>query len=149
MIGLFIFNNWRTIAAVLATLSLSYILHRLDVYRLEDRHRAAIAQQADSIQNECKAAQAVTEGVSRDYQNALSDLSNQLASAKRLRPNACVVVHPPAPPCGRDGSTAPTKFSGSDVGIARFDLLDFSHDAEQVRLQLKACQSFVQKSFDQ
>jgi len=139
-------NNWRTIAAALAVLSLSYILHRLDVYRLEDRHRAALAQQADSIQNECKAAQLVTQEVSRDYQNAIVDLNGQLASAKRLRPNACIAVHKPNPPCRCDGSTTSTEFSGSDVGVARFDLLDFSRDAEQVRLQLKACQKFVART---
>lgn len=90
--------------------------------------------------NQCNADKVLTEKVSNDYQKSVNSLRGQL---KRLRDNPhCVPVEPSGTPSGDNGTAAGTKLSGTD-GIRAEYLIDFAGSAEEVRLKLLGCQSFV------
>jgi len=127
-----ILANWRTIATVLATLSLSYTLHRLDVYRLEDRHRIALAQQAVSIQADCTANQAINERTLFHAQTALAAI-NRKYDATRVRPNACIPLRFPPPPSSPDGSASRGGLPGQNPGIDTDILNAIGRDANEVK----------------
>lgn len=139
---LFLLTNWKTLVGMFGTAALAYLLHTVDVDRIEAQQRAAITAQQDADKTKCDNAKKITEGVSHDYQVKLSSLSAQLASIKRLRPARCIAVPITSPATGRDAAPSGAELPRQD-GITSDALYDFANAAERVRLQLVGCQSFV------
>ena len=142
----FLIANWKSVLSVFATAFLAYGLHALDVYRLEDKERADLSEQATVLTNACKADKAITEGVSHEYEGKIFALNQQLDAIKRVRPTSCIVVQPSRAARGRDAASSTAKPARPD-GITSDALLDFARDAEQYRLQLTACQAFIAETW--
>lgn len=142
-----ILTNWKTILAVILTAGLAYGLHALDVYRLEDEQRAAVAAQLKTDTEACDKAKEITKGVSDGLQKNLDDLSLAYAAVKRVRPNACVVVRPANATKRNDAATGSAIPARPDGGVNSDDLYAFANDAETDRLKLTACQSFITQTW--
>lgn len=140
---LFIKNNWKWMGASAVTLAVCFMLHKIDLMVVNAAHARDLATQAGRIETICQQAQTITAEVSNDYQNQLSALNKRLADLKRMQ--HCVpVFHPPGAAAGHDAAAGDGKLPGPD-GVPSDVLYDFAADAEKVRLQLLACQSFVRK----
>ena len=142
----FLLANWKSVLSVAATAILAYGLHALDVYRLEDKARADLSEQATVLENACKADKAITEGVSHDYEGKISALNDQLAALSRVRPSSCVVVQPSRAARRHDAAASTAKPSVAD-GVTSDALFGFARDAEAFRLQLMACQAFISETW--
>ena len=138
---MWLLSNWKIILAVVATAFVAYLLHALDVYRIEKNQEATIQEQIQHDNQQCTAEKAITEKVSNDYQKKLTDLSQQLNAVKLRQPTHCVV--PAAKPTlSSHGSAVPTVDVSQD-GVTSDALYDFAGEAEKYRLQLTECQAFI------
>lgn len=88
---MWILNNLKTLAAVLATATLSYALHALAAGWAENRHEAAMANQARLYVQQCEADKRKTREANDAIQKDAHDVAARLAAYKRLHPAACVV----------------------------------------------------------
>lgn len=143
-------KNWFPLTASASlTALIAFGLHTVSVSWIEAAHEREIAKQKTVLTEQCEAAKATTEEVSRELQTQLSVRDTSLADARRLLNKQCaapVVVHTAA---RHDGSTAAGELRVSDGKSLVADgneLLDIAGDAEAVRLRLIACQSFVEKN---
>ena len=143
---LFLISNWKTILGVIATASIAWMLHSLDVNRIEAAQREALAEQVKVDTNVCNADKAITEGVSNDYQKKVTDLGNQLAALKLREPSRCISVSPAKPSCRGNASPKSSEPSGTD-GVTSYALYDYASDAEKYRIQLISCQDFISKTW--
>lgn len=132
--------NWKILVTVAGTLSLSWMLHTLDVHRIEARQVSEIATVKTAMAAECNKAQETTRKVSHDYQTKLAALDARLSAARRMHDNRCMSVTG-IPATGHHAGTAGGKLSGRDVEAA--GLIDLAGRAERVRIQLIACQGFI------
>ena len=143
----FLLANWKTILGAVATALLAYLLHALDVGRLEAKERHDLAAQADALTHQCKQEKAITEGVSRDYQTKLGDLGSQLDALRLREPTRCVAVSASGSSGRRDAASGQSKPARANAGITSDALYGFAGDAEKDRLQLIACQSFITQTW--
>lgn len=140
---LFIKNNWKWLGASAVTVAVCFMLHKIDLMVVDAAHARELTAQAGRIEKICQQAQSITAEVSNDYQTKLSALDKRLADLKRLQ--RCVPVNHPADAAGgRDAAPGHGQLPGPD-GVYSDVLYDFAADAEKVRLQLIACQSFIRK----
>lgn len=131
------------ICCAVLTALVAFGVHKLDVVRLEDKQIKALAAQQKQLVAACDKAQKITEEVSHDYQEQLYALGRQLDHLKRVRTTSqCVPTT--GGPAGRDGTPTGGKLSGTH-GVRTDWLYDYAAKAEQVRLQLIACQNFIKK----
>lgn len=130
----------------LATALIAYGLHSFDVNRIEANHAKALKAQAVALNDQCEKQKAITEKVSNDYQNKISDLNRRIADARRLHGhNACIAIK--SNTSGRHDATASGGVaSGQGAGGYSIDInqyIDFASEGEKYRIQLLACQDFV------
>lgn len=141
---------WHIILTALVTALVvglaGWAYHAWSVGRLNASHAAALANQQTALQDECQKDKLITQEISHDYQNQLSDLRQQLAAIKRVQPNRCVPTTP-RPASGRDDAKGNPQFSDAH-GVFTDDLYDFAFDAEQVGRQLDACQGFISATWE-
>lgn len=135
---------WQIIAGAAGAFALAWMLHSLDINRIETKQRAALAAQEAILIAVCETNKAITTGISNDYQSKISDLNNKLAAAKRLHPSKCITVSVASPAGGRNAAAGGTQPAGA-YGVASDALYDFAGEAEKYRLQLIGCQNFVEK----
>ena len=138
---MFLLANWKTILGIVATAALAYLLHTMDVNRLEAKERADIAAQQTADAQSCNADKKITEEVSHDYEAKIRALNSQL-DAIRLRPNVCVTVAP-RPAAGRNATASVSKPARQNAGVDSDALFSIAAEGEHYRLQLIACQAFV------
>jgi hypothetical protein len=139
---IFLLANWRLVLTGASVAVLAYGLHTLDVYRIEDRHRVAMEAQAQAMAQKCKDDKTITQGVSNAYQKKLADLNRRYRDLGRVQQHECVALSASGPSGGRDAASP----SGGHVYAHAVDpsqLFEYADDAERIRLQLIACQSFV------
>jgi hypothetical protein len=91
---------------------------------------------------QCEADKKVTEDISHEYQNRLSDLDKRLIALKRVSKPKCLPIASKAT-AGRNAATGGVN-AGQDV-VDSADLLDYAGEAEHYRLQLISCQAFIGK----
>ena len=145
---LFLLNNWKVILAVVATVALAYLLHTVDVDRIEAKQRAALVDQATKLQGQCDADKAITMGVSNDYQKKLDVLNDQLAALRVREPNRCITVSTSVATAGRHGAAGAGQHAGQN-GVTAQTLYDFAGEAERYRLQLISCQQFITETWQE
>ena len=143
---MFFLANWKTILAVVFTAALAYGLHALDVYRLEDQQRSEIAAQVKADNDQCSKDKAITKGVSDAYEKQISSLDSELNSIKRVRPSACLIVQSSRSAKRNNAASGVAKPSQQN-GVDSDALYDFARDSEGYRIQLIACQSFIQQTW--
>lgn len=144
-----LFSNWRLVGAALAgagvVAALALGLHRLDVYRIEARHRMEMQVQQTALVAQCEADKQITQEVSHDYQTKIDALNRRLADLKRVRPSVCVPVTKPTSGHNAGTGAEPPR----SHGLTSDALLDYAAEAERYRLQLIGCQDFIKKTWDQ
>lgn len=143
---LLLLKYWQPILAAVLTAALSYGAHSLDVYRIEDNQRAALEQKATDDKKQCDDDKRITKEASDGFQKRLTDLSGQLDALKRVQPSRCIAVSTPVTACGRNAEASTGKHAGAN-GITSDALYDFAGQAEKYRLQLIACQSFINETW--
>jgi hypothetical protein len=144
---LWVISNWKVILAVVCTAVLGYLLHAVDVARLEAKQRAAITDQVATDTKSCNEAKKITEDVSNDYRQKSETLATQLADAVSLRKSQCVIVSTTGSSC-RNNGTAQTGKPTSQDGVTATALLNLAAEGEGYRLQLSACQDFITKTWN-
>lgn len=141
---------WQIILTALVTALVvglvGWTYHGWSVGRLNARHEAALVSQQTALQGECQKDKLITQEISNDYQNQLSDLRQQLAAIKRVQPNRCVPTAS-RPASRRDDAKGNPQLSDAH-GVFTDDLYDFAFDAEQVGRQLDACQGFINATWE-
>lgn len=143
---MFLISNWKTILGVVATAALAYLLHTVDVDRLEAQQRQAVADQVNADTKSCNADKAITQGVSHDYETKITGLTAQLNDLQRVRPNVCVTIAPHAAG-GHDATTGTSKPANTHGGVDSDALYALAAEGERYRLQLSACQDFITQTW--
>lgn len=138
--------NWIQIGGgAIAAFALSWLLHTVDVDRIEAEQQAALTAQEEKLHAECANDKAITKGVDDDLQAKNTALTRRIGELKRVQPSTCIV---PAPNPSVSGNAAPGgTVSAGAHGITTNALYDFAFDAERYRLQLIACQDFISKTW--
>lgn len=90
--------------------------------------------------NQCSSDKTLTEKASNDYQASIRSLRNQLNSLRN--DPRCVPTESPGKTDGRNGAATGAELSSGN-GLRSGYLLDYAGRAEETRLKLVACQSFV------
>lgn len=114
------------------------------VWYLNASHAAEIANQRQKIIAQCEADKQLTNEVSNEYQSQIASLSRRVADLKRVRQYACVPVTDTAG--GRDAAPRAGHAGGNAVDTGT--LYDYAGRAEQYRLQLIACQTFITRTWE-
>jgi hypothetical protein len=107
-------------------------------------HEAELKGQQIALVKQCESQKQITEDVSHDYQTKLSTLNRRIANLKRLYGQTARCVPVAKPTTGHD-ATANGRKHVRENGILAERLIEYAGEAEQYRLQLKACQSFINK----
>lgn len=142
---MFPFNYLQGAIVAIATAAIAFGLHSLSVSWIEVKHEKQLTAQAASLKKECDAEKKITEEVSYELQNKISDLDRRANEFKRLRPDCIPIITHAA---SRDNDAkGDAGFSGSNEGVNSEALFDFAADAERVGLQLDACQGFIKKTW--
>jgi hypothetical protein len=144
---------WLVAPAVLSALAVGWLaltLHNADVIKRnadwQDKLDKAVAARTVEMYDKCKAAQAITEKVSHEYQSDLADLNSQLNTLRlRVGPSRCVPVNSGNTASGHDGAPAKNELPQRN-GLSAWYLIDFAGRAENTRLQLLSCQNFVRRA---
>jgi hypothetical protein len=131
------------IGAVIATLLSSYGLHSLRMMYVNWDHAKDLVKQASTLNEQFRKQQAITYEVSDEYQKKLSALNKRVSDLKRMYNGACVPVTSNASG-RRDAGASAGKLLGAH-GISDQWLIEFSAEAEKVRQQLIACQTFIRR----
>lgn len=147
---LFLITNWKWIlsatVSTIATAGLAYLLHTVDVDRLEAEQRQAIIDQKTADTKSCNDDKAITEGVSHAYQDKLSALTDQLNTLQRVRPNVCIHIAA-KPAAGHNAASGTTKPADTHGTVDSASLYDFAGESEKYRLQLLGCQQFINETW--
>lgn len=141
----FILKYWKFgIGALLGAL-IMFGVSEARVWLLNASHEREMAKARQEIVAECEADKKLTEEVSHDYQTQIAALNRRLADFKRVRRDVCVPVTDTA--SRRDDGAGAGHASGD--GLSAGTLYDYAGKAEQYRLQLVACQSFIRRTWAQ
>jgi hypothetical protein len=121
----------------------AYLLHLISASWAESAKVKALADLRIELTAQCNADKKITEDISHEYQNRLSDLDKRLAAAKRVQPHKCVSVTPSAT-TGHNAATTATGDAGRDV-VNSESLIDYAGKAEKYQRQLESCQAFIKR----
>lgn len=133
----------KTGLTVAGTAGVCFALHVLVAGYTEAKYNAQLKAQAFAISTQCEQSKQITEEASRDYQNKLATLNDELDRVKRLHANRCIPTVA-KPTIGYNAAAGNEQLFGAD-GVFTDDLYDFARDAEQVGRQLDSCQLFINK----
>lgn len=135
-------NNFAIIVAVVLTAGASYLFHYWDVTHIEAQNQIQVAAAAASATAECKKTENVTTEASHEYEAEINNLAGE-RNAVSVRANAPASgLSAPAVAAGYlNSSIQPGHVFADEIG--RSFLYDYSAEAEKYRIQLKACQKFV------
>lgn len=142
----FILANWKLI---LIGVILSYA--GIVTWVADERGKAiesmkiTIAQFAKS-QEQCVKDKKLTEDTSHDYQDRLKSVTARINALKLHQPTKCVMPVT-STPTGRISAPRGTKPTRTN-GVTTSALYDIAGKGEKYRLQLKACQDFVNKVWE-
>jgi len=139
--------NWIQVAGgAVAAFALSFLLHTVDVNRIESNHRAEMAKQKTDLETAFAADKKLTEENSRAYQKQVSNLTRKLADAKRLLPSRCVVPVTGQASGGNRGATG--GINARLDGVSSDALIDYAGECERYRLQVISLQDFINQVWE-
>lgn len=140
-------EDGKVILAVIATAALAYLLHTVDVDRIEANNAATIKTQIESDTKTCATAQNITKGTDDALTSKTNGLdTDYLAALNSLREQSAASHNSPAASGVNHGTACPSIHvckNGVDAGA----LLSYAKDAEHYRLQLSSCQSFITETW--
>jgi hypothetical protein len=136
--------NWvQIVGGAVAAFALSWLLHTVDVNRIDKNWQEKLDTQKAETEAACLKDKKLTEENSREYQSKLSDLAGKLAAVKRVQPARCVV--PVAGKAGGGDATAPANVNAGLDGVGTDSLFSFAGECEQYRIQVITLQDFINK----
>lgn len=142
----FILANWKIIIVGLILAYAGYIFwENGERGKAIESMKITIGEFAKS-QEQCVEDKKLTEGTSHDYQSSLDGITARLDALKLRQPTKCIMPVASAA-TGRISTTRGAKPIGSD-GITVSSLYDIAGKGEKYRIQLKACQDFVNKVWE-
>ncbi len=125
---------------------MGYGLHSFQINRLEAKHKTEIEAQRLVLTKSCEADKAITEKVDNGYQKNISSLHDRVADARRLL-SSCQLSIKGNAASGYDGDAKRKEPLGSGLGrdrqISSEKFIDLIAEGEKYRVQLLACQAFV------
>jgi len=137
-------NYIQIVITFVITSVVAFALHTLDVGAIKLHDQSELKSQQEALQKSCKDDKIVTSEVSHDFE---SNLSNLTAERSRLQQSTIASMPVTITSPGHDGT------SGKPGHVAKNatsnQLYDFATEAEHYRLQLKSCQSFVTKVWEE
>lgn len=133
-------------AAGLATmLLLAYKEHEMTKQAQE--HQKAITDQISADTTKCNSDKKITKDTNDDYEKAIAVLNADLDALRMRGPSECRSIGKSSITNGSlDATTAATKLLIRDE-INPDYLIDFAGRAEQTRIKLMSCQSFITKTW--
>lgn len=131
--------NWIQFAiGAAAAFGLSFLLHTVDVDRIEATQRSALAAQESQLNAACEARQKITKEANDALQAALNTTATKLAVAKRVHLSHCVVT--------TDGKLAGSAANGGQHagqnGISSDWLRDYAAECENYREEVIVLDNF-------
>ena len=111
----------------------------------EQEKKHALAALESSLTQKFAEQKAITEGVSNDYQKQLAALNRRVRSI-RLH-NGCNKMSAPTKTNGRNAGSTGAIIAGT-YAVDSGELITYAEDAEKYRLQLMACQRFVDRIYE-
>lgn len=127
----------------IAAFALSWLLHTVDVNRIDNNWQDKLDAQKVEILKSCADDKKLTEDVSHDYQNKLAALNKQLSTIKLHQPSRCVMPIAGKASSGTGGDSK-GKYVGQD-GVDSDALYDYATTCEHYRLQVISMQDFISK----
>lgn len=141
-----IIKYWQVGAGALAAFAISWMLHMIDVTRIENNWRDKMEAAIADVAKACADSKKLTEENDREYTKQIDDLGRKLAAAKRMQPTRCIV--PVAGQAGvGDGRAAGDKLHRQN-GVTSDALFDFAGECERLRVQVISLQSFINGVWD-
>ena len=141
----FILRYWEIILAAIVTAATAWMLHSVDVQRIESKNRAALATQQAALEEECASDKRITEESSREYESKINALSVRLNNSKRMRENYCIV--PIASPTNGGLGVAPAGGHVRSHGVPVEEFYDYAGTCERLRIQVISLQDFIDKTY--
>lgn len=139
---LILIKYWGYIGTAVGVALLCLFLHSLDVRRIELNHKEDLASLNKRAKAQCDNDKRITTEISNEYQKNLRAASDKRDALGRMyNDNTCVTVTA----SGVSGHNAASKDKGlhGKDGVSVGALRNYAFDAEQVGLQLDACQRFL------
>lgn len=129
-------SYWQPIAAAFAAFALSFLIHTVDVNRIEANQREALAIQKDTLIRQCTTNLQKLERANDELQKSLASNAARDAKSKRLHPTQSVlprssVAKLPAGGAGYAGQ------NGAVAGTSD-DFRDFAHECNDYRTEIIA-----------
>lgn len=132
--------------SAIVTAGIAWALHSLDVYRLEDNHRAELSELTGKLKAQCEQDKEITAHASQDYQQKITSLNAQLAKL-RLRPATCIPVSTLQPSSIPNGANS-AGINARPHGINDSALYEYAGDCEQYRLKTIGLQDFIHQVWE-
>lgn len=138
--------NWLLLlGGAIPALALSWLLHTVDVSRLEAKQRDALQTQATALKAQCTKDKEITTHAAQTYQDQIGALNRQL-NALRLRPRPKCIMPVTRPSPQLDAASGKGKPAGS-YGVSTGWLYDYAGEAERYRLQVIGLQGFIRDTW--
>lgn len=137
---------WQAIITFVITAIVAFSLHELDINALKAVQSVQLASEAKSLVAECQQDKQITREVSSEYEIEIANLNTQLSATNSLYDNQWVRVT--GPTRSNHGSTSgPGHATTYEIPAGK--LIEYAGDSEKYRLQLKSCQEFIKKTWDE
>lgn len=121
-----------------AGFALAWLIHLVILAGVNEAHQAALKEQKTSLEEKCKADQAITKGANDALQQKYNSVNSKLAALKRVQPARCVV-----PVTGRADAAAGGGGYAGQNGISTDWLRDYAAECETYRGQRIALEQFI------
>lgn len=143
---MWLISNWKSILAVIGTALFAVLLHMVSINMLEAKQRADLVKLANADTKSCNDDKEITERVSHEYEDKISNLNAQLDDLQRVRPNVCITVTSNTAP-RNNGTSKPRQSVNQNAKIDSDALYGLAGEGERYRIQLMACQQFVNETW--
>lgn len=137
-------SNWLTFGLGVAMASaLAFLLHTVDVDRLERDHASALLLQQSKDEKSCEIDKAITQEANNEMQKNAANTAVERGNAERLHPSTCIVV-PTAQQANAGAAAAGrAKAHGTTTGAFR----DYAADYKTCQNELNTVWGFVDKTW--
>ncbi len=133
--------SWIQIGAgAIGAFALSFLLHIVDVHRIEANWQAKLDQQKIELENQCKADQTITKEANDDLQKKYDSIAGKLAASKRMHPARCII---PAPSKTIASSGGNGHAGQNGTGLSTDWLRDYAAECETYRSQRISLEKFI------
>lgn len=142
---MFLLRYWEIIVAAIVTAATAWILHSMDVQRIESKNHAVLIAQQTALEEKCASEKKITEESSREYESKIDALNIRINDSKRMRENYCIV--PIAGPTNGGLGVASSRGHVGSHGVPIEEFYDYAGTCERLRIQVISLQDFIDKTY--